>query len=358
MTNEIDNSQFLLIRADASIRMGTGHVMRCLGLAQAWQDRGGRVAFAIAQCAPGLDARLRAESVEVVSLSVEPGGDADARATVDAASVRGAKWVATDGYQFDAAYHKAIKTLGMSLLALDDFAALEHYWADIVLNQDPIAVERSYERREPSAQLLLGTQYTFLRREFRKYARPLRQVPAVARRLLVTLGGSDPDNFTEKLMEGLNAVDVAGMETIVLVGPSNPHGERLEAAVACRGNIRVLRNPPNIPELMAWCDLAITAGGSTLWELAYMRVPILVLVIAENQRLVSQWLHDHAACRLLGDGDDLATDALAKAVRELACDAPSRAALADRLAGMVDGQGADRVCRAMCDRAAELEACV
>ena len=178
--------------------MGTGHVMRCLGLAQAWQDPGGRVIYAMAACPAGLEERLRAEQVEIVRLNVEPASRGRRGATADAAKVRGCTWVVADGYHFDARYHEIVKQPGVRLLALDDFGTLEHYWADIVLNQDPIAEARLYDRREPYTRPLLGTQYTFLRREFRRHAQASRQIPAVARRLLITLGGSDPDNVTEK----------------------------------------------------------------------------------------------------------------------------------------------------------------
>jgi len=348
MTGIIDDSQVLVIRADAGIRMGTGHVMRCLGLAQAWQDRGGHVAFAIAACPAEIEERLRAERVDVVRLNVEPASEADARATVDAAKVRESSWVVVDGYHFDARYHEAIKTLGMQLLVLDDFGTLEHYWADIVLNQDPIAEARLYDRRERYTRLLLGTQYTFLRREFRRHVRPSRQIPTVARRLLVTLGGSDPDNVTEKVIAALNGVNVDDLETIVLVGPGNPHGVRLHtAAASCGRMIRLLRNPPNIPELMAWCDLAVTAGGSTIWELAYSYVPCIVLLVAENQEPAMGLLHDRGACLRLGSGNLIAPADLSAAITELCHDATRRTALGAQLGATADGRGAERVCAAM-----------
>lgn len=350
-----DPTNTLLIRADAGIRMGTGHVMRCLGLAQAWQDRGGRVAFVLAACPPEIEERLRAEQVEVVRVSGEPASEADARATVEAAKVRGGAWVVADGYHFGADYHETIKRLGMRLLALDDFGGLAHYWADIVLNQDPIAEAGLYEQREPYTRLLLGTQYTFLRREFRQHPRRApdthgrRQIPAVARRLLVTLGGSDPDNVTEKVIAGLNAVDVDGLEAIVLVGPGNPHGEQLAAvAASCHKDVRLLHNPPNIPELMGWCDLAVTAGGSTLWELAYFYIPSIVLLTAENQQAAMGLLHERGACLCLGSGSRVSPAELSVAIMDLCHDGARRAALSAQLGATTDGQGADHVCREMC----------
>jgi len=339
----------LLIRADASVRMGTGHVMRCLGLAQAWQDEGGRVVYAMAAASPGMEERLRAEEIEVRRLAVEPGSAEDALATIETAKTEGIAWIVVDGYHFDEPFQRTVKQAEQRLLAVDDFGKLPHYWADIVLNQDPIAEESLYGNREPYTRLLLGTEYTFLRREFRARPSARRQTPPVARKLLVTMGGSDPDNVTEKVIRSLDSVAVDGLEAIVLVGPSNPHGPRLEvAARECRARIQLLRNPPNIPELMAECDMAVTAGGSTIWELAYFGMPCIVLTLAENQEPVAQLLHRRGACLGLGPDARKAAADLAATISALCHDPTARAALGAKLGAAIDGRGAERVCAAMC----------
>jgi UDP-2,4-diacetamido-2,4,6-trideoxy-beta-L-altropyranose hydrolase len=338
----------LLIRADAGIRMGTGHVMRCLALAQAWQDAGGRVVYAMAACSAGLAQRLQSEQIEVVSLAVEPGSAEDAEAAAELARKCGAAWIVVDGYHFPASYQKLVKQAGR-LLLLDDFGAADHYWADLVLNYDPIAEERLYLRREPYTRLLLGTTYAFLRREFRRHARAARPTPPTVSTLLVTLGGSDPDNLTIRVIEALEAMQRESLETIVLVGPSNPHGAALEAKAAASGlKIRLLRNPADIPELMAQSDMAVAAAGSTIWELAYFGVPSILAVVADNQTPVVRLLRAGGACEAVGETGETSPQAIAAAISGLADDLPRRRAMSERFAALVDGRGVVRVCEAMC----------
>ncbi len=168
--------QPLLIRADASPRRGTGHVMRGLALGQAWQKTG-LVLFAVSQCTPALEERLRGEGFEVRRSAVEPGSQADAQVTAALALQLGAAWVVVDGYQFGADYQRVIKSAGLRLLFLDDYGHADHYHANLVLNQNLGADAGLYARREPYTRLLLGVRYALLRREFLLYRDWQRAIP-------------------------------------------------------------------------------------------------------------------------------------------------------------------------------------
>ena len=126
----------LLIRADASAAIGTGHVMRCLALAQSWQACGGAVTFALAGETSPLEARFKKDGTQVVYLPVRPGSLTDAQETGALAQATGVSWVVIDGYQFDTAYQQSLKATGCSLLMLDDYGHATHYYADLVLNQN------------------------------------------------------------------------------------------------------------------------------------------------------------------------------------------------------------------------------
>ncbi|MBW4481207.1 MAG: UDP-2,4-diacetamido-2,4,6-trideoxy-beta-L-altropyranose hydrolase [Tildeniella torsiva UHER 1998/13D] len=275
----------VLFRADASTQIGTGHVMRCLALAQACLAEGGQTHFLMGSEGATLAQRLIDEGVGVSYLSVPWASEADAQNTVALAKDLQADWVVVDGYHFGAEYQKWLKDAGLNLLVLDDYGHATHYWADIVLNQNITAKEEIYANREPYTKLLLGTRYALLRKEFWPWHSWQRRISPVASKVLVTLGGSDPDNVTLAVIQALQKAEILGLEAIAVVGASNPYyGALAQAIEGWEGSITLKQNVTNMPELMAWADLAITAGGSTCWETAFMGLPSLVIVIAENQR--------------------------------------------------------------------------
>jgi UDP-2,4-diacetamido-2,4,6-trideoxy-beta-L-altropyranose hydrolase len=338
----------LLIRADASTQIGTGHVMRCLALAQAWQERGGAARFVSADLAPTLEARFAAEGMGLSYLDVPPGTASDAAQTAALARKYGADWLVVDGYHFGAAYQRTIKDASLQLLFIDDNGHAGTYYADILLNQNIYADESLYANREPYTALLLGPQYALLRREFWPWRGWQREIAPVAHKILVTLGGSDPDNVTRKAIRALQQVDVAGVEAAIIVGASNPHYQELQAAVtACPIGVRLECNAPNMPEIMSWADIAVSAGGSTCWEMAFMGVPAILLVLADNQRSNAQELHARGIGRNLGWHERVTPAHLAEALLQLSAAGTSRATMARLGQELVDGQGARRVIAAM-----------
>ncbi|MGA2030834.1 MAG: UDP-2,4-diacetamido-2,4,6-trideoxy-beta-L-altropyranose hydrolase [Thermoguttaceae bacterium] len=337
-----------MIRADANSQLGTGHVMRCLGLAHAWQDRGGRVGYLLAAPAAEIRARLDAEDVDVFDLPCPPGGLQDAAATACLAQNQHAAWIVVDGYQFGGDYQRAIHEAAVPLLVLDDYGHADHYWADLVLNQDLNAEEQLYRSRESYTRLLLGPEYVLLRREFVAARRKEHRPKAHSRKVLVTLGGADPENLTRTVIEALAGLGGLAVESRVVVGPANPRYGELEAAAAHAGpHVEVLRNVRNMVELMSWCDIAITGGGSTLWELASLCVPSLVLILADNQRYSARLLEQRGGCRIVGEGAWLSAGALSEQIAALLADQSQQAALGQRIGAIVDGRGAQRVCEAM-----------
>jgi UDP-2,4-diacetamido-2,4,6-trideoxy-beta-L-altropyranose hydrolase len=293
----------------------------------------------MARSSPSLLARAALDKVTTVSIDAVPGSIADARHTINLASSIDAAWIVADGYRFDDEYQQAIKNSGYRLLIVDDYGHADHYCADFVLNQNLSAREELYRHRDPGAQLLLGPQYALLSPRFLKFQHFDRVVPAHAQKLLVTLGGSDPSNTTARVIE---AVRDSSVEARVVVGGSNPHLKALLHAVHPPST--VICDSPDMPDLMAWADLAIAGAGSTSWELAFMGVPSLVLVMADNQSEVAHALASEGVSVNLGRNTDAGLEkSIARVLASCLPDQRRREAMSQRGRNLVDGEGVSRV---------------
>jgi UDP-2,4-diacetamido-2,4,6-trideoxy-beta-L-altropyranose hydrolase len=334
----------VLIRADASVAVGTGHVMRCLALAQEWQDKGGSAVFAMSQFTPAVRERLQREGVGVVQVTAELGSADDARETVAIARQNHALWVVVDGYGFGAEYQEALKVAGLKVLFIDDNGHAAHYSADLVLNQNAHANEALYRSRELSTKLLLGPRFAMLRREFAARRGWKREIAAIGRSVLVTMGGSDPGNLTALVMEAVGLVEIEGLEARIVVGGSNPHFESLQLyAVQNAERMTVWRSVSNMAELMAWADIAVSSAGTTSWELAFMSLPSVLLTVVEHQFPVARALGASRAGVNLGWFSEIDKRSIASAISELLADGRLRNEMAANGRGLVDGYGADRV---------------
>ncbi len=340
----------LYIRADADSRMGTGHIMRCIALAQAWQDQGGEVTF-ISHCdSEPLKERIKDEGftlIPIERISPDP-SDLENTLSILKTDISGKKkWIVLDGYHFIPAYQKAIRDEGISLTVIDDMNHLDHYHADVLLNQNINAPELTYHCDDDTA-LLLGTRYALLRREFLQYRDYRHNVPERARNILVTLGGADQDNVTLKVIDALKLFEDLKIQVKIVIGPANPYQEILSQALSsAQFACDLITNPTNIPELMAWANLAISAGGSTCWELIFMGVPSILITIAENQQQVAEHLALMGLASNLGWYNSLAVHQLSCQTQRLVYDFQKRKFMSQLGHSLIDGDGVVRVIDSM-----------
>jgi UDP-2,4-diacetamido-2,4,6-trideoxy-beta-L-altropyranose hydrolase len=334
----------ILIRADASVAMGTGHVLRCLALSQAWQDAGGSAAFAMTESLPSIRERLRAEGIQIVQLNHAAGCADDARETVELAGSNHAEWLVLDGYGFSAEYQRRVKDAGMRLLVVDDTGDVGRYFADLVLNQNVHGNEVMYEKRESYTRLLLGPRYALLRREFTSLRERGREITPIGCKVLITMGGSDPANITSKVISALGLVDIEGLQARVLVGGGNPHRDSLRELAAGGGaEIRIVSNPQSVAELMLWADVAVSAAGSTCWEVCFLGLPAILIDVAENQRPIAEGLARLAVSIHAGSADSISVEKMAADIERLLLSAECRHAMSRRGRELVDGDGPRRV---------------
>ena len=337
----------ILIRADASVSMGTGHVMRCLALAQAWQDQGGEAIFAMAQWTPGILKRLQDAGFHVESVNAGTGSNEDAGRISELSEKQRAKWVVLDGYAFGRDFQRAVKASGVKLLFVDDSGSPDLLAADLVLNQNLHAREALYPNRSGNTELLAGPKYALVRREFASGKTQLRDIPSLATRILVTMGGSDPQNLTRRVMTALQQLRVSGMEVKVVVGGGNPRLEELKSLA--QEHIQFEHDTRGMAELMLWADLAIAAAGSACWELCRLGLPAIVIDAATNQIPVARELHVRGIAHHIPCGE-ARIDRIAEEANRLMRSPKERSAMSRRGSELVDGKGALRVVAAMKSR--------
>lgn len=337
----------LIVRTDASVAMGIGHAVRCLALAQAWQDCGGEVVFATADTTPAIDQYLRSQNVGVIKLPVTPGSERDAIQLGQVAHERAARWVVIDGYHFSSNYQRVLKSTGLKVLFVDDIGKAYPYCADIILNQNPTASEQIYEEREPHTRLLLGLRYAMLRREFAAWREWRRGFPTVGSRVLITMGGSDPDGFTFSLIKAFVKVSEPNLQLTVIAGGSNPRTTELLDAINEIAHIKLVADVPEMVRIIAHSDLAILCGGGTLWEALYMGCAVLTYSRPGVQEIISGKLSAAGAILDLGQIKNFNESTVRTAVQNLAASVQRRQSMAARGRELVDGHGTSRVLRSL-----------
>jgi UDP-2,4-diacetamido-2,4,6-trideoxy-beta-L-altropyranose hydrolase len=334
----------LVLRTDGGPTIGGGHVMRCLALAQVWSEAGGRIGFCAAILAPSLRQRLVRENFEVIDIEAAAGSPADADATLAAAARLGAPVAVVDGYHLPADYRRKLRQAGLKVAAIDDNGEVGTYLEDLVINQNRHATPEIYGRRADYTRLMLGTKYALLRQEFSRWRGGPRTFLAPVQEILITLGAADPQNVTGRVIAAIAPAVPSRTRLSVVIGGSNPHTDAIAAHVKQLPKCRLVRDPgEDMPSLMAAATLAICAGGSTMWEMAFMGVPFIPVVIAENQRQAVQAM----SCDGYPGIDAAAVERELASLVTMLADPHRRQALSRIGRRLVDGKGVERVCAAL-----------
>lgn len=280
----MEKNSALIIRVDAHTSIGAGHVMRCIAMAQQFKKKGNSVHFVMAMDAGLLFDRIELEDIILHRINEHPSSQADLEKTVSIAKKVCAEWIVMDGYQFNTQFQQGIKAHGFKLLVVDDNGEHDHYFADVILNQNIYGSKTLYpsQKIEDYSRLFIGVSFCMLRKEFWAYDQYSRSQGTA--NILVTLGGSDTENVTVKVLSGLADLEPENFKIRVVAGANNPHLAELNDYIDNKSKNTVLfENVDNMPEMMAWADIAVSAAGSTCYELNYMKVPFVCIVTAKNQ---------------------------------------------------------------------------
>lgn len=331
------------IRTDASPSVGSGHVMRCLSLAQALQAQQASIRFVSRSLPEHLAALVQRQGHELVSLPVlECGEDEDAARTL--AAVGRCDWVVVDHYGLGERWERAVGAAGAKLLAIDDLARAHD--CDVLVDQNihPRGDERYLDRVPRRCVRLLGTRHALLDAKFEDARRAVQAREGSVERLLVFLGGMDERNVTERVLRALLDVGLHGVRVDVVIGALHPARARIEALTAELGNARCHVQTPDMAQLLAGADMAIGAGGTSTWERCALGVPALAMCVADNQRELLFHASRAGLVYAVEDGND-DVGALAIHIRALLDNPGLRNLLSRNGLDAVDARGARRVAR-------------
>lgn len=327
----------MLIRADASVAIGTGHVMRCLAVAQAWQDAGGEVILVASELPDSIQGRLAANNVSVLRIDAAPGSADDARCLITHACQLKPNWIVVDGDRFGDDFLKSIHDSGSRVLLIDDYADRPKFPADMIVNPNFGAEPEKYRSREFTAPVLAGPRYALLRREFQQPFQ--RQVRPRGDRILVTLGGSDPENLTLQIARTL--ATCSELQVTIVAGSAYANKPQLTKELGTR--VKLIFDSQEMHQLMMEADIAITIAGGTLWELLSLGCAVLSYARTAGGAYLVNCLAKQGMIVDMGEISHFDSAKIVPGVRQIAESFSTRERMASQGQALVDGLGAKRV---------------
>lgn len=361
----------VVFRVDASRLIGSGHVVRCLTLANALRKRGADAhficrehdghlcglidqhGFPVSQLPPpGVASHIEDASAHAAWLGAT--WREDAEQTLSVLEGLGAKpdWLIVDHYAVDSRWESCLRAFAGRIMVIDDLA---DRWHDCDLLLDQNLVEQGHGRYldkvSGNCGLLLGPEYALLQPIYGELRGRIPPREGTVRRILIFFGGVDRANLTGRAVAAFLQVGRIDIEVDVVVGARCSHIEAIRRQVAGHDNIHLYSGLPSLASLMVKADLAIGAGGTTSWERLCMGLPALVVTLAENQRPIAQALNRHGLIRWLGHWDTVDEPSIALELGKLVQQGVDED-WSVRCFATVDGLGASRVSAALIVNAA------
>lgn len=349
-------------RVDASLEIGTGHVVRCLTLAENLRRNGSEVQFISRELTGNLFGlieahgyilhRLPKPSLEEKNNTGFPPHAAwlgvpwkeDARQTRALLGDADApNWIVVDHYALDYRWEERLRADGVKMFVIDDLAD-RHHSCDALLDQNlRCNMKERYVGKVPDGcDLLLGPTYALLQSDYARLRPKCLRKEGAVRRVLVSFGGVDKDCLTEKVLFALAQLNIPTLEIDVVLSSSSPQFGRIVQFAVNKPDIRVHDRVPSLAGLMLTADLAIGAGGTTNWERMCFGLRGVVITVADNQKPTAKELASNGFILWLGDIADVNEMVLVRTLKRILSEKVD-GSLSERLMATVDGQGVKRV---------------
>lgn len=348
----------IFIRTDASFQIGTGHVMRCLTLADALRVHGASVSF-ICRVLPGYlgdfirsrgftvheildDASCTAQNKDDWAYIAEAWSE-DADSTCNTLkTVSRVDWLIVDQYALDVSWEQKVRQGNMRIMVVDDKADRPHD-CDILLDQNFYmnASMRYKHLIKRKSIYLLGPRYALLREQFRIARKNLKRRNDGIKNIFVSYGGVDATNETCKLLHAARMLNAATWHFDVVLGSASIHKAEVERICAVMPNVDLHCQVNDMAPLMAHADVAFGAGGMTTWERCVLGIPSFVTIVADNQIESAEALVEYGAIQCVGRAENITEADYARVLASIeptVCCKMSRNGME-----LVDGLGCERV---------------
>lgn len=320
----------VVIYANSSYYMGTGHVMRCLTLVDYFKTQGAHITFMTDISLAGNISNLITEKgykiIEPLLENIPQNTD----------------WLIIDNYDIDQVFESQARQYTKNIMVIDDLADRPHD-CDLLLDQNLyINAESRYRDLVPKdCTLLLEPKYALLRDEFLQERTGLKLKDGVVKRIFVNFGGTDPADMTSKTLYILKNYNI---ETDIVVGQNSIQLEKLKQLCASIAHFNLHIQTTNIAKLMAGADLAIAAGGSSTWERCCLGLPTIVVAIADNQVELSETLAEKEMCFYAGFHNDKAiSESLIKLMNYCINNSDVLKRCSKKIMALSDGRGKEEV---------------
>ena len=332
------SSNQVVIRTDASLKIGAGHVMRCLTLANNLAEFGWQCSFAVGSEAPNVVPTLGKSQHQVTVIR----HDSDLRAKWPS----GCDLLIVDHYGLDWRFEKNCSDWAKSIFVIDDLANRQHS-CNFLLDQTPGRRVADYSHLVPNGcRMLLGPDYALLRPQFflsriENLNRDYRSQKKF--QISIGLGATDPNNVSEKVLRALRRIKNKIRIDIALSARA-PHINSIKSFLSSMEmEVELHQDKDDMASFFSCSDLAIGAGGSTTWERCCVGLPSIVLITAENQDYVARQLEQYAAAMVLGHADDVSEREICDAVEDMIRNPEKLTEMSQNSYIICDGLGSHRV---------------
>ncbi|MDF2536397.1 MAG: pseudaminic acid biosynthesis-associated protein PseG [Bacillales bacterium] len=305
----------IIFIVDSSTEIGTGHTIRCLTLAKQFFDMGKKIVFFSRRLKGNINDVINKNGFELIEFEETFVWNDNSENVIEKINLfQDTELIVIDHYHIDAKLEKALKKQNYNILIIDDLANRKHV-CDCILDQNYYHdFEKRYDNLVSNTCLkLLGPKYILFREEFVDKAQNRKTRSGEINKILIFFGGSDPSNETKKALE---AIKEAGFteRVIVVVGQSNPNKEEIESICSLKKNWHYYCQVNNMAEIMFDADFSIGAGGATSWERILLGLPTIATIIADNQIMLTEHIHDLGLLMNLGNYSEVTVKKIAEAV--------------------------------------------